>query len=118
MPAKSPKNKVVTLPEQPLVLIHGDDDFAVSQRARQVYRGWCEEAGGMDHEVIEATAANAGEAIKSLVRVHEALQTLPFFGGAKVVWFRDCNFLGDDRTARAADVSSGLADLATELKGF
>ena len=118
MPAKSPKNKVATLPEQPLALIHGDDDFAVSQRARQVYQSWCEEAGGMDHEVIEATAANAGEAVKSLARVHEALQTLPFFGGAKVVWFRDCNFLGDDRTARAADVSSGLADLAAELKGF
>ncbi len=118
MPAKSPKNKVATLPEQPLALIHGDDDFAVSQRARQVYQSWCEEAGGMDHEVIEATAANAGEAVKSLARVHEALQTLPFFGGAKVVWFRDCNFLGDDRTARAADVSSGLADLAAELKSF
>ena len=118
MPAKSPKNKVATLPEQPLALIHGDDDFAVSQRARQVYQSWCEEAGGMDHEVIEATAANAGEAVKSLARVHEALQTLPFFGGVKVVWFRDCNFLGDDRTARAADVSSGLADLAAELKGF
>ena len=118
MPAKSPKNKVATLPEQPLALIHGDDDFAVSQRARQVCQGWCEEAGGMDHEVIEATAANAGEAVKSLARVHEALQTLPFFGGTKVVWFRDCNFLGDDRTARAADVSSGLADLAAELKSF
>jgi len=118
VPAKSPKNKAATLPEQPLALIHGDDDFAVSQRARQVYQSWCEEAGSMDHEVIEATAANAGEAVKSLARVHEALQTLPFFGGTKVVWFRDCNFLGDDRTARAADVSSGLADLAAELKSF
>ncbi len=118
MPAKSPKNKAAVLPEHPLALVHGDDDFAVSQRARQVYQGWCEDAGGMDHEVIEATVANAGEAVKSLARLHEALQTLPFFGGAKVVWFRDCNFLGDDRTARAADVSSGLADLASELKGF
>jgi len=118
VPAKSPKNKATVLPEHPLALIHGDDDFAVSQRARQVYQGWCEDAGGMDHEVIEATVANAGEAVKSLARLHEALQTLPFFGGAKVVWFRDCNFLGDDRTARAADVSSGLADLASELKGF
>lgn len=118
MPAKNPKNKAATLPEQSLALIHGDDDFAVSQRARQVYQGWCEDAGGMDHETIEATAANAGEAVRSLARVHEALQTLPFFGGAKVIWFRDCNFLGDDRTARAADVSSGLADLAVELKGF
>ena len=118
MPAKSPKNKTAVLSEHPLALIHGDDDFAVAQRARQVYQGWCEDAGGMDHETIEATAVNAGEAVKALARLHEALRTLPFFGGAKVVWFRGCNFLGDDRTARAADVSSGLADLASELKGF
>ena len=118
MPAKSPKNKTTVLSEHPLALIHGDDDFSVSQRARQVYHGWCEDAGGMDHETIEATAVNAGEAVKALARLREALRTLPFFGGAKVVWFRDCNFLGDDRTARAADVSSGLTDLASELKGF
>ncbi len=118
MPAKSPKNKAAALLEQPLVLIHGDDDFAVSQRARQVYQDWCQEVGGMDHEVIVAAAANAGEGTKALDCLHEALQTLPFFGGTKVIWFRDCNFLGDDRTARAADVSSGLADLAAELKSF
>ena len=118
MPAKSPKNKGTVLPEASLVLIHGDDDFAVSRRARQVYHGWCEAAGGMDHETLDAAALNAGEAVKALARLHEALQTLPFFGGAKVVWFKDCNFLGDDRTAKAADVSSGLADLAGTLKGF
>ncbi len=118
MPAKSPKNKAAALPEQPLALIHGEDDFAVSARARQVFQGWCDAAGGMDHEILEATAANASEATRALARLHEALQTLPFFGGAKVVWFKDCNFLADDRTARAADVNTGLADLASELKAF
>ena len=63
MPAKSPKNKGTVLPEAPLVLIHGDDDFAVSRRARQVYHGWCEAAGGMDHETLDAAAVNAGEAV-------------------------------------------------------
>ena len=48
VPAKNPKNKAATLPEQSLALIHGDDDFAVFQRARQVYQGWCEDAGGME----------------------------------------------------------------------
>jgi len=106
------------LPEGPLALVHGDDDFAVSQRARQIHQAWTDAIEGMDHEVIEATAANAGEAVKALGRLHEALATLPFFGGGKVVWFKDCNFLGDDRTAKAKDVSSGLADLAAMLKTF
>ena len=37
-----------------------------------------------------------------MARLREALQTLPFFGSGKVVWLRDCNFLGDERTASAA----------------
>jgi len=106
------------LPEGPLALIHGDDDFAVSQRARAINLAWCEAIGGMDHETIEATAANAGEATRALAKLHEALGTLPFFGTGKVVWFKDCNFLGDDRTAKSKEVSGGLADLAAMLKTF
>ena len=106
------------LPEGPLAFVQGDDDFAVAQRARQIYHGWCEAEGGEDNEIIEAHSANAGEAVRALGRLHEAIDTLPFFGGGKVVWFKDCNFLGDDRTAKANDVSSGLADLAAKLKTF
>lgn len=106
------------LPEGPLALVHGDDDFAVSQRARQIYQGWCEAEGDEDHEIIEAHSANAGDAVKALGRLHEAIDTLPFFGGGKVVWFKDCNFLGDDRTAKANDVSTGLADLSAKIKTF
>ena len=105
-------------PEGPLALVHGEDDFAVSQRARQIHKAWCEEVDSMDHDTIEATAATASEASKALGRLREAIETLPFFGGGKVVWFKDCNFLGDDRTAKAKDVSSGLADLASLLKTF
>ena len=48
------------LPEGPLAFVHGDDDFAVAQRARQIYHGWCEAEGGEDNELIEAHSANAG----------------------------------------------------------
>lgn len=100
------------------MLIHGDDDFAVKQRARQVYQHWCTEAGGMDHEAIDAQVGNSGEALQVLSRLREALQTLPFFGGAKVVWLQNCSFLGDDRTATSQAVTEGLADLAEQLKKF
>jgi DNA polymerase-3 subunit delta len=103
---------------QPLALICGDDEFAVKERAKQLYRQWCEELGGMDHETIEATVSNSGEALTALARLREALQTLPFFGSGKVIWLRDCNFLGDERTASASDVTDTLNDLAEELKNF
>jgi DNA polymerase-3 subunit delta len=50
--------------------------------------------------------------------LREALQTLPFFGSGKVVWLKDCNFLGDERAATAQAVTESLAGLAQELKEF
>ena len=99
-------------------LICGDDEFAVKQRAKQLYQQWCGEIGGMDHEIIEATVANSGEAMAAIARLREALQTLPFFGTGKVIWLRDCNFLGEERVASAQMVTGSLSDLAEELKAF
>ncbi len=102
----------------PLALICGDDDFAVKQRARHLFQEWSAELGGMDHETIEATVANSGDALTVLGKLREALQTLPFFGGGKAVWLRDCNFLGEERTASSAAVTEALGELAEELKSF
>lgn len=102
----------------PASLICGDDDFAVKSRAKQIFTEWSAELGGMDHEIIEATAGNAGEALTILGKLREALNTLPFFGGGKVVWLRDCNFLGEERTASAGAVTETLAQISDELKTF
>jgi len=113
MPAAKPQ-----LPTEPLCLIFGDEDFLVRDRARQVYDGWCAEAGGEDHEIIDGTARNAAEALDALAKLNEAVQTLPFFGGAKVVWLRDTNFLGDERTASSRDVTDRLNGLAKGWETF
>jgi DNA polymerase-3 subunit delta len=112
MPAPSAKTG------SPVALVCGEDEFAVKQRAKQLFQQWSEELGGMDHETIEATVTNSGDALKAIARLREALQTLPFFGTGKVVWLRDCNFLGDERAAQTRDVTETLAELAQELKGF
>jgi len=102
----------------PVALICGEEEYAVKQRAKQLYDAWCAEVGGMDHELVDATVSNAGEAERAIRKLREALQTLPFFGGGKVVWLKDCNFLGDERTASSAAVTNLLNDLAQELKEF
>jgi DNA polymerase-3 subunit delta len=102
----------------PLVLVCGDDDFAVKRRAKQIYCTWTEKMGGFDHEIIDAAVANSGEALKALGRLREALQTLPFFGSGKVIWLQNCNFLGDERAAMAQAVTESLGALAQELKDF
>jgi len=99
-------------------MVCGDDDFAVKQRAKQIFQEWSAELGGMDHETIDASVGNGGEALTVIGKLREALNTLPFFGGGKVVWLRDCNFLGEDRTASSAAVTETLAEVAEELKNF
>ena len=101
----------------PLALVCGEDDFAVKQRAKQIYLEWTEALGGMDHEIIDAAVSHSGEALKVLAKLREGLQTLPFFGSGKVIWLKNCNFLSDERAA-TKDVTESLAALAEELKGF
>ena len=113
MPASKTK-----LPTEPFCLVFGDEDFLVRDRASQVYEGWCAEAGGEDHQIIDGTVRNAAEALEALAKLNEAVQTLPFFGGAKVVWLRGANFLGDERTASSRDVTDRLNGLVKGWETF
>jgi DNA polymerase III subunit delta len=112
MPGAAPKRTA------PLILVCGEDDFAVKGRSKEIYAAWIEELGGMDHEVLDAAVGNSGEALRVIGKLREALQTLPFFGSAKAIWLQNCTFLGDERAASAQAVTEALADLADELKGF
>jgi len=101
-----------------LAFICGDDEFAVKKRAKEIFQAWAGESGGMDQEIIDAAVSNSGDALNAIAKLREAIQTLPFFGSSKVVWLRDCSFLGEERAASAQAVMEALADLAAELKGF
>src|SRR5438093_4012989 len=108
----------ISKPTAPLALICGEDEFAVKRRAKELYQQWSSELGGSDHEIIDASVSNSGEALRALAKLREALQTLPFFGSGKVVWLQNCNFLGDERAASAQAVTDSLVELAQELKEF
>jgi len=105
-------------PKASLLLVCGDDDFGVKERAREVFKQWSAEIGGMDHEIIDATVRNSGDALNVLSKLRAALQTLPFFGTGKVIWLKSCNFMGEERAAEAQAVTENLADLSQELKDF
>jgi len=105
-------------PNTPAILVSGEDEYGVKQRAKEIFQKWSGEIGGMDHEIIDASVNNSGEALKALAKLREALQTLPFFGGGKVVWLQNCNFLGEERSASAQAVTETLGELAQKLKKF
>jgi DNA polymerase-3 subunit delta len=117
-PEAKPPNKMAAAKSPALALVCGDDEFAVKKRAKEIYQTWCDELGGMDHEIIDASVANSGDALVAIAKLREALNTLPFSGSGKVVWLRDCNFLGDERAASAQAVTETLNEVADELKNF
>lgn len=70
------------------------------------------DAGEFGVEVIDACADNVDQAVARIRQAIEALQTLPFFGGAKLVWFKNANCLADSVIGRSAAVQGGLEELA------
>ncbi|MHC1765272.1 MAG: DNA polymerase III subunit delta [Verrucomicrobiia bacterium] len=101
-----------------VILVCGEDEFAVKQRSRQLFQDWSKGSESLDQEIIDASVNNSGEALQALAKLREALQTLPFFSAGKVVWLKDCTFLGDERAATTQAVTENLAELAQELKAF
>ena len=70
------------------------------------------DAGEFGVEVIDGCADYADQAATRIRSTIEALQTLPFFGGAKLVWLKNVNFLADTVLGRSSSVQEALEELA------
>ena len=68
--------------------------------------------GDFGLEVIDGCADNAEQAATRIRSTIEALQTLPFMGGSKLVWLKNANFLADSVIGRAASVQGALEELS------
>jgi DNA polymerase-3 subunit delta len=73
------------------------------------------DAGEFGIEVIDACADNVDQAVSKIRLGIEALQTLPFFGGAKLVWFKNANCMADSVIGRSASVLGALEELGEIL---
>ena len=95
----------------------GTDEGRVSEEALRIFNELKPEGGDeFTNDVIEGTVANAEEAFQASMKTIEALQTLGFFGGAKVVWLKSANYLADDRTGGAERAKTGVEGLLEVLK--
>ncbi len=67
-------------------------------------------------EVVSGQADNSDHAARIVSETIQALQTLPFFGGDKVVWLQGANFLGDSVTGRASATLEAVEALTSVLE--
>jgi DNA polymerase-3 subunit delta len=108
-----PPPKKATAPSNSNIhVIIGSDEARVKEVAlKLVQKLTPPDAGDFSNDVIEGTADNAEGAGQICNNVIQALQTMPFFGGAKVVWLKNANFLGDSVTGRAQAAVIGFENI-------
>jgi DNA polymerase-3 subunit delta len=101
-----------------LYAVVGSDESAVKAAAAELAANLTPADGGdFGLEVIDGCADNADQAAARIRSAIEALQTLPFFGGGKLVWLKNANFLGDTKLGGAAVVQDALEELRIALEG-
>ena len=92
--------------------IIGSDEGRVTEAALRLSKKLCPpDAGDFGLETISGQADNTEHAVQIVGSTIEALQTLPFFGGEKVVWLQGANFFGDTQTGK----SQGTLDATDNL---
>jgi DNA polymerase-3 subunit delta len=111
-----PKVKTKAAAPAKIYAVVGSDDIEVKHTAA----GLAEKlkpaaAGEFGLETIDGAADNADQAASRIRSTIEALRTLPFLGGEKLVWLKNANFLGDDQKARSATVQAALEELSETI---
>lgn len=66
------------------------------------------DAGDFGVDVIEGTAESAEHCARLVRQTLDALQTLPLFGGGKLVWLKNANFLADTPVGRTNAATEGV----------
>ncbi len=74
------------------------------------------DAGDFGLEIIDGAVDGADNARAKLMETIQALLTLPFFGGGKLVWLKNATFFADSVTGRAESVLEAVEALTNELK--
>ena len=97
--------------------VFGTDEGRVAEEALALFEKLKPEGGDeFANDVIEGVADDSEHAFQLSAQTVEAIQTVGFFGGAKVVWLKGATYLGDDRTGGAERAKTGVENLLECLK--
>ncbi|HWL17444.1 MAG TPA: DNA polymerase III subunit delta [Opitutus sp.] len=99
-------------PAKNFTFICGPDDFLVGRLGAEKFAALAAEVPDeFSREVLSGFAGNMSEVADAVNRFRDAVQTVSMFGGRRVVWLKDVNFLADTVTGRAEGTLKLVEDL-------
>lgn len=107
--AKSSKQKAA------IHAVLGTDEFEVKRVALELSRE-LNPGGDFGLETIDCAADNVEQAVRAINNALDALQTFGMFGGEKLVWMKNVNFLADSVVGRSENILGGLEKLLGVLQ--
>ena len=103
-------------PSRNFTFICGQDDFLVGKLGQRHFEAMAAETvDDLSRDIISGFAANIDEVGDAVNRFRDSIQTVPLFGGRRVVWLKDVSFLADTPTGRADGTLALVEDLKQVL---
>jgi DNA polymerase-3 subunit delta len=104
-------------PTKNFSFICGQDDFLVGRMGKKRFEELAgDTADEFSREIVNGFAANVDEVETAVNRFRESVQTMPMFGGRRVIWLKDVNFLADTVTGKAETTQKCVEDLQQLLQ--
>lgn len=104
---------------KPVSLICGPDDFLVSRRGQELWDRLCQPIqDDFAKEIVDGQAGNMNEVDLAVGRFVGAVQTMPMFGDAKVVWFKNISFFGDTRPGGTEGAKAAIEKIKSVIEGL
>jgi DNA polymerase-3 subunit delta len=114
----SPPQSIEEVAEAPVYLLHGGDDYLISNNGRELVDRFCpaqDQALGLE-TIGGREATTVSEAVRVIGACLDAVQTVGFFGVEKVVWFRDVALFGKAQVIQSETVKGALEKLVAEIR--
>ena len=95
--------------ENSLFAVLGDDDYLVRKRAKEIFdQHTVEFQDDLSREIIDGRADRVDDVERILQEAKSAGQTLSLFGGGKLVWINEANFINQTKTGAAQGSKAAL----------
>ena len=102
-----------------LFAVVGDDDYLVHKRAKEIFDQQINEfPDDLSREQIDGRADRIEDVLRILNEAKTAGQTLSLFGGGKLIWINEANFINQTRLGAAQGSKDALDSIKSFLKNL